>query len=108
MPKKANHNVSNNNAVSGNAAGTALASADNGKLINSIKVSPYNQLRILLGDYTAQNPPKGFEVELTPDPEPADSFSSEVISTGSPEQYRLMLHLANNGDTPVTATVYHM
>jgi len=87
---------------------TNTSNSNNGRLIGSVEVRPFNQSRILLGNFTQQKPPKGFAVELTPDPLPADSFTTEVLTSPNETGYRLMMHLANHGNTAITASVYHM
>ena len=74
-------------------------------LLAVIEVGPKDQKNLSLGKFTAENPPKGFAVELTPDPDPAGSTTTQVISTGTPEHYELTLHIANHGDRSLVATV---
>jgi hypothetical protein len=66
------------------------------------------QQRIALGDFTKASPPKGFSVELTPDPNPAGSVITEITSLGTAKHYKLVLHIANYGTKVVTAEVWQL
>ena len=74
-------------------------------LVKRIELKPAEQQSIPLGSFRGDNPPKGYSVELTPDPDPENSISTEVVSLGTPNQYKLVLHIANYGVSSVTAAV---
>lgn len=73
--------------------------------LEKIKVKPGEQQRILLGNFTGDKPPKGFSVEVAPDPNPAGSLFTEVTSLGTTKRYKLVLHVTNYGTKPVVAAV---
>ncbi len=77
-------------------------------LIEKIEVQPSEQRHIPLGDFTGRKPPKGFSIELTPDPNPAGSLLTEVTSLGTSSRYKLVLHIANYGTKMVTAEVWRL
>ncbi|HEY5667654.1 MAG TPA: hypothetical protein VIR03_00655 [Candidatus Saccharimonadales bacterium] len=52
-------------------------------LIKNIELKPTDQRRIFLGEYTENNPPKGFSIEPSPDPSPEGSLLTEVSSLGT-------------------------
>lgn len=78
------------------------------KFIGELKLKPYNQSRIPLGRFSVSHPPKGFSVEIAPDPNPTDSVTTQVMNTGDSRQYNLMLHASNNGTSTVTIRVYQL
>ncbi len=84
------------------------AVASPNKFINRIKVNPYNQLQISLGTFSDDTQPKGFSVELTPDPNPDGSFTTKIMNVESATHNRLMMHLANNGSKAITATIHQL
>jgi len=77
-------------------------------LVEKLEVKPSEQQRILLGSFTGDKPPKGFSVEATPDPNPVGSLLTEVTSLGTPEQYKLIMHIANYGTKKVQAEVWRL
>jgi len=76
-----------------------------GRAVHTITVKPRDQLRVPLGNYTDAKLAKGFSIEFDPEPDPQDSVVAHITSLGTVKQYRLVLHVANFGDTPVTAIV---
>ena len=77
-------------------------------LIKRIELKPTEQQRITLGNFTEDNPPKGFSIEITPDPNPAGSVLTEVTSLGTTKQYKLILHITNYGIGTVSAEVWKL
>lgn len=77
-------------------------------LIERIELKPTEQHRISLGSFKEGNPPKGFSVEITPDPSPAGSVLTEVTSLGTTKQYKLILHITNYGVKTVSAEVWEL
>jgi hypothetical protein len=74
--------------------------------IEKIELKPTDQRRILLGNFTENNPPKGFSVEITPDPNPEGSVLTEVTSLGTSKRYKLVMHITNYGISTVSAEVW--
>lgn len=74
--------------------------------IKKVELKPTEQQRILLGSFKGDNPPKGFSIELTPDPNPEGSVVTEVTSIGTSKRYKLVLHIANYGINTVSAEVW--
>lgn len=77
-------------------------------LIEKIELKPTDQRRISLGSFTENNPPKGFSIEITPDPDPEGSVLTEVTSLGTSKQYKLVLHITNYGINTVSAEVWSL
>lgn len=75
-------------------------------LIEKIELKPTDQRRISLGSFTEDNPPKGFSIEITPDPNPEGSVLTEVTSLGTSKRYKLVLHITNYGINTVRAEVW--
>ena len=73
--------------------------------IAEIEVKPDENPTISLGIYTEHNPPKGFSVEIAPDPSPIDSIISTISSVGTPRQYELILSIINNSGKTISAEV---
>ena len=84
--------------------------AKNRSPIAIIEVEPHGSARVSLGTFTQQQPPKGFIVELNPDPEPPDSLVSKVVSLlkGKSNQYELMLFLENFGLKTTTVEIWEV
>ena len=78
------------------------------KLITENGVKIGEQQRITLGSFTAASPPKGFSIELTPDPNPVGSVVTEVTSLGTSKRYKLVLLIANYGTKAVTAKIWQL
>lgn len=76
--------------------------------LEKVEVKPGEQQRILLGNFTGDNPPKGFSVEVAPDPNPAGSLLTEVTSLGTPRRYKLILLVANYGTRTIVAEVWQL
>lgn len=77
-------------------------------LIEEIELKPTNQRRISLGSFTKNSPPKGFSVEITPDPNPEGSVLTEVTSLGTSKRYKLVMHITNYGISTVNAEVWSL
>ncbi len=75
-------------------------------LIKKVVLKPTEQQRIPLGSFEEDNPPKGFSIEITPDPNPEGSVLTEVTSLGTLKQYKLILHITNYGINTVSAEVW--
>lgn len=80
-------------------------SASKGKPLAEIEVKPKDQVRVLLGEFTDQNHPKGFSVEYATNPDPDNSMVSRVTSLKSANRQKLILHIANYGSKPTKALV---
>lgn len=77
--------------------------------IRRLEVEPSEQERIPLGNFTDNSEPKGFLVEIDPDPSPADSVVTKVTSlVGGADRYSLHLHIANFGLRKITAEVWQL
>ncbi|MGH7158376.1 MAG: hypothetical protein ACREGD_04910 [Candidatus Saccharimonadales bacterium] len=75
------------------------------QLIECLIVKPGEQARTRLGSFTQENPPKGFSVELNPDPDPPNSVVTKITSMGNSRQYALVLHVANYSNKTIKAEV---
>lgn len=79
-----------------------------GATIAEAKIKPRMHPSFLLGTFTAENPPTGFSISIHPDPKPAGSVITRVARTGSDDNYRLILHVANNGDKTIGVAIHHL
>jgi hypothetical protein len=73
--------------------------------IGKVEVKAHDQPRISLGNFTSSNPPKGFSIHITPDPEP-EAIVTQVTTLGSDKEYELILHIANYGNKTVNAKIW--
>lgn len=87
---------------------TDAPSSTRARFIEKVEVRPQQQSRIFLGSFTADNPPKGFSIELSPDPEPPGSVVTEVTNLGTSKKYELVLHVANYGNKSAVAEVWQL
>jgi len=76
--------------------------------IEKLEVQPSNQRQVPLGSFTDANSPKGFLVEINPDPVPNDSVVTKVTTLGDHGRYTLYLYVANYGTEPVHAEVWRL
>lgn len=74
-------------------------------LIEKVDVKPREQRRVALGSFSKDKPAKGFSIEVKPDSVPEDSVVTHVAALGTPEEYRLVMHIANYGTKTVSAEV---
>lgn len=86
---------------------TVSKAIDDKHPIGEIEVQPREQPHMSLGNFTNANPPKGFAVHITPDPEP-DTIVTQVTRLGEDENYELVLHIANYGNKMVSAEVWEL
>jgi hypothetical protein len=75
------------------------------KFIEELNIKPNKRQSVMLGDFTEANPPKGFSVEITPDPSPAGSVVTEVATVETPKGYKLVMLIANQGARAVKLKV---
>jgi hypothetical protein len=73
--------------------------------ICTLVVEAHKQPHVSLGNFTADQPPKGFSIHLYPDPEP-DAIIAQVVKLGTEWRYELVLHIANYGNKTVKADVW--
>jgi hypothetical protein len=78
------------------------------KLLGKITAKPYEQPRLSLGHFTDRSKLPGYMIELTPEPDPEDSITSEIMTVGSARHYELVLHVANYGQKSITAKVWQL
>lgn len=64
---------------------------------------PGIRTRIFLGEYD-DNELKGFLVELTPDPDPADALTLQIIKLPSGTKWKVFLQAANKSQMIIKAT----
>lgn len=85
--------------------------ANTKKPIAIIEVKPHGNTRVPLGTFNLQHPPKGFVLEVNPDPDPPDSMVSKIVSLlrgNRSKQYELMLFLENFGLRTTTVEVWEV
>lgn len=74
--------------------------------ICQITVQPKDQNRVQLGEFDKGDKLKGFSVELTPDPDPANSIVTRITSIESADKRKkLILHVANYGTRAINVSV---
>lgn len=72
----------------------------------TLEVRPRDQGRVSLGDFTVDNPPKGFLLQATPNDYPEAVVSQLTSLSGTYDRYELVLHIANYGDRTEVVDVY--
>lgn len=87
---------------------SGLPHSKGASLVKRLELKPTEQQRLSLGSFKGNNPPKGFSVEVTPDPDPAGSVLTEVTSMGTSEQYKLIMHITNYGVRTISAEVWRL
>jgi hypothetical protein len=75
--------------------------------IAEIEVSSKEQPHISLGNYTSANPPKGFAIHISPEPE-TETIVTQITRLGEDEEYELVLHIANYGSKAISAEVWQL
>lgn len=78
------------------------------KFVGKLKVHPYEQPTLTLGNYCQDYPAKGFVVQLKPTPIPTKSVLTRVTCQDIDDGYDLILHVANYGTKPVSVEVWQM
>jgi len=73
--------------------------------LSKLEVKAHQQPRVSLGNFTDANPPKGFSIHITPDPDP-EAIVTQVTTLGSDKKYELILHIANYGNKTVNAKIW--
>ncbi len=76
--------------------------------IGELRVKPKEHPSFLLGTFTEANPPTGFSIAISPDPVPADSVITRVVTSGPSEHYKLILHVTNNGTKSIGVKVHQL
>lgn len=76
--------------------------------IGELRVKPKEHPSFLLGTFTAEHPPTGFSIDISPDPVPVDSVTTRVVSSGPDDNYKLILHVTNHGTKTVGLTVHQL
>ncbi len=74
-------------------------------MIWDVNVKAKDQPHLSLGQYDAMHVPKGFAIHITPYPEP-DTIVTQVNLLERPDEYELVLSIANYGDKTITAQVW--
>jgi hypothetical protein len=85
-----------------------ISQPKNAVFIQSLKIKPGDQNKVPLGSFTDDNPPKGFLVEIDPDPMPANSVVTEVVSLGSHHRYTLYMQIANYSAKALNAEIWRL
>jgi hypothetical protein len=76
--------------------------------IGQLDIKPQEQRRIPLGSFTELNTPKGFLVEVSPDPAPSDSITSEVVNMSAANRHTLFMQVTNYGKKTVKADIWRL
>jgi hypothetical protein len=76
--------------------------------IIELTIKPRSQRRVPLGSFTEKNSPRGFLVEIDPDPSPADSVVTEVTSLNGGNRRTLFLEVANFSSRVAHAQIWRL
>lgn len=79
---------------------------DHARPTGELEVNPGKQERVSLGDFTGDNPPKGFSIEVTPKRYSQDVVPQLTRLGATYDKYELVLHVANYGDKTVSVEVF--
>jgi len=86
---------------------STTSTPDDAYPISMVEVKSKEQPRVSLGTFNDHNPPKGFAIHISPDPEP-DAIVTQVTRLDDGEDYELVLHIANYGNKTVSAEVWQL
>lgn len=78
-----------------------------GKSVGEVEIKSCDQVHMSLGNLNKTNTPKGYSVQITPNPE-SDTIVTQMTSLGTDEEYELVLHIANYGDKTVSVEVWQV
>lgn len=79
---------------------------ENALPVVTLEVRPRGQSRVSLGNFTVDNPPKGFSLQVTPDHNP-DAVVPQLTRLGAMyDKYELVLNVVNYGDRTVSVDVF--
>jgi hypothetical protein len=84
---------------------TARSAKQSEQPLSKVEVKAHEQPHVSLGTFTEANPPKGFSIHLTPDPDP-EAIITKVVTLGNEKKYELILHIANYGNKTVNAKIW--
>jgi len=94
------------------ASRTAVPVSDSAvftRYVGKVEVRPRQQARISLGVFDKNNSPKGFCVNLSPEPQDDGTVVSHVSAPqGRMEMYELTLQITNYGLEKIDAEVWQM
>jgi len=76
--------------------------------IAEAKIKPRMHPSFLLGNFTAEHPPTGFSIAIHPDPKPDNSVTTHIARMGTDENYKLILHITNNGAKTIGVKVHQL
>jgi len=81
-----------------------------GDVVAKVVVVPQQSSRLSLGTYSTENPPVGFSMEFSPEPDPPCAIMANVtpLPSGRGSEYRLLCLLDNYGTRTVTVTIRQM
>lgn len=75
--------------------------------LGEIEVRSKEQPHMSLGNFNDVNPPKGFAIHISPDPDP-EAIVTQITRLGEDDDYELVLHIANYGNKTVSAEVWEL
>ena len=78
------------------------------KYVGSLEVKPHQQSHMSLGRYNAEQPAKGFSINISPDPSSPNSVTTQVTSLGNARRYELILRVANYGTEKLQAEIWQI
>jgi hypothetical protein len=74
----------------------------------TFEVQPKDQSHVSLGDFTRDNPPVGFSLEITPEGNQDDVIAQITELSADYNDYELVLHVANDSDEMVSVEVQRL
>lgn len=76
--------------------------------IVTFEVKPRGQAHVSLGDFTRDNPPVGFSLEITPEGNPEDVVARITKLSAAYNEYELTLHVTNDSSRTVSVDVQEL
>jgi hypothetical protein len=78
------------------------------QFVCTVEIKSQSQTYVLLGEFTATHPAKGFAVEFGPESRFIHIIDTYVTQQGTTESYRLTLHITNPSKKSISAKVWKM
>lgn len=82
---------------------------EHSRLIAVVEVNPRSQPHVSLGNFTADAPPVGFTLEITPEDYDPETIVAQITRLDAAfDEYELVLHLANYSDRAASVDVLQL
>jgi len=80
----------------------------NAVFVTRLQIKPAEQKTAPLGSFTEETTPKGFLIEVGPDPFPAGSVTTDVTRQGNARHHSLHLEVVNSSPKTIDADVWRL